>query len=112
MTKKARPEPQTMEEIKAEIVGLVGDIDEYVIPKEVTLSLLIRKITTWKNSIADATIDAKVALHTDDQRLLRAAQTRLKTAIKAIEFLEKEVDDIPQEGDEGELDEPTKESEL
>jgi len=92
----------TPEEVQAEVEQMVNEIEEFEPPIPVQLAIISRKVAEWKNTIYDAKLDAKVALHTEDQRLLAGAQSRLKTAIQAVELLEQELDAISQDGDGGE----------
>jgi len=61
-------------------------------PDEIIIKQMIaEKLRIWKNTVYDATLDAKVAAVTEDERLLQGAQQRLKSAMKAVEFLEEEL---------------------
>ena len=93
---------------------MIGELTFYSAPVDMRIFLLSKKIEEWKNTVSDATLDAQVALVCNDTRLLQAAEKRLKNAIMAIEYLEAELDalTIPQDGDGGEIDEPTEEPEL
>ena len=109
MKKQERPQRQTPEEVQAEVEQMVNEIEEFEPPIPVQLAIISRKVAEWKNTIYDAKLDAKVALHTDDTRLLQAAQKRLKTALQSVEFLESEVDSLLEEQEE-KVDEPVTES--
>jgi len=65
---------------------------EKYVPDEVVIKQMIaEKLKIWKNTVYDAGLDAKVATVTEDDRMLQAAQKRLKSAMKAVEFLEEEL---------------------
>jgi len=66
-------------------------MEKYVPSAEVIEQMLQEKLTRWKNTVYDAGLDAKVAAVTEDERMLKAAQKRLKSAMKAVEFLEEEL---------------------
>jgi hypothetical protein len=66
-------------------------MEQYVPPKVVIKQMLLTKLELWKNTVYDAGLDAKVATVTEDDRMLQGAQKRLKSAMKAVEFLEEEL---------------------
>ena len=77
------------------------NLEGYKVAANTMKSIITDKLKIWKNTVYDAGLDAKVAAFTEDERLLQAAQKRLKSAIKAVEFLEEELIKS-QNGDGGE----------
>ena len=76
-------------------------MEKYVPPEAVIKQILTDKLKLWKNTVYDAGIDAQVAKVTADDRMLQGAQKRLKGALKAVAFLEEELNKS-QSGDAGE----------
>ena len=96
----AKQERETPEELRETMEVLMEELDSYVPDDELLINLISNKLVNWKNTIADARLDAKIALHTEDHRMLKAAQARLKNAIKAIEFLDSELDTLNKDEEE------------
>ena len=92
-------EKQTEEEIRIEAEEMVSALAAYAPPKEIIIQMLKGKLKVWKNTVYDAGLDAKVALCTEDKRMLSSAQMRLKNALKAVEFIEEEL--IKSQSDDG-----------
>jgi len=92
-------EKQTEEEIRVETKEMVSALAAYAPPKEVIIQMLKEKLRIWNNTVYDAGLDAKVALCTEDKRMLSGAQMRLKNALKAVEFIEEEL--IKSQSDDG-----------
>jgi len=95
---------ETPEEVRDSLKEMVGELDNFEIPIEVQINILMGKIQGWKNTVYDAKKDAQVALVIDDNRLMQAAKLRLERAFKSIEFFEGELDILnkSQSGDAGE----------
>ena len=68
--------------------------------KRVRDQILGVKLELWKNTVYDATIDTKIGALVANKELEVGAQKRLKEAIKAVDFLEKELKTSAQELDE------------
>ena len=66
------------------------------------------KIEMWKNTVYDSSLDVKVGALVGNKGLETNAQNRVKEALQAIDFLEKELAMVYQEPDETEdvSDEP------
>ena len=58
------------------------------------------KLEMWKNTVYDSSLDAKVGALVGNKGIEAAAQNRLKEALQAIDFLEKELAAVEQENDE------------
>ena len=58
------------------------------------------KIEMWKNTVYDSSLDVKVGALVGNKGLETKAQKRLKEALQAIDFLEKELVAVEQENDE------------
>ena len=95
---------ETPEEVRDSLKEMVGELDNFELPIEVQINILMGKIQNWKNTIFDAKKDAQVALVIDDHRLMQAAKLRLSAAFKAIEYFEAELNTLikSQSGDGGE----------
>lgn len=76
----------------------MGDVQ---IPAAIRLQILADKLQMWRNTLYDATLDAKVAQVLKDQPALLRAAGRMKKALGAIEFLEKllqeEEEEVPND---------------
>ena len=58
------------------------------------------KLEMWKNTVYDSSLDVKVGALVGNKGLETNAQNRLKEALQAIDFLEKELAAVEQENDE------------
>ena len=58
------------------------------------------KLEMWKNTVYDSSLDVKVGALVGNKGLETKAQKRLKEALQAIDFLEKELVAVEQENDE------------
>jgi hypothetical protein len=57
------------------------------IPNNVKIEILARKLAIWNNTLFDASADEKLARILEDKDLSKAAQARMKQALKAIEAI-------------------------
>ena len=76
-------------------------MEKYEPSEEIIRQMVAEKLKIWKNTVYDAGLDAKVATITEDDRMLQGAQKRLKGALKAVAFLEEELNKS-QSGEGGE----------
>ena len=71
------------------------------ISPDVKIEILTRKLALWNNTLFDASADEKLSQILGDKEMDKAAQARMKTAIKAIEGLKGMIKDLngskPQE---------------
>ena len=71
------------------------------ISPDVKIEILTRKLALWNNTLFDASADEKLSRILGDKEMDKAAQARMKTAIKAIEGLKAMIKDLngskPQE---------------
>ena len=77
------------------------DVNEIVasVPVEVQRDLIERKIELWRNSVADAQLDAAVGKALDDERMRTQAAKRIKQALRALAFLEERLAELSEESD-------------
>lgn len=59
------------------------------ISDEIKRQLIEQKIDLWRRTYYDAELDAKIAEALDDPQLKRMATERMKKALKAVDVLEK-----------------------
>ena len=85
---------QTEKELREEMEALVEQLGTETPPAALSIALLIPKIANWKNTIVDATWDAKVALLTNDTKMLQVSQARLKRALQSVKFLEASLEEL------------------
>ena len=64
------------------------------VPTEVKRQLVEAKLTLWRNTYYDASLDAEVAKAVEDPRLLQVAEENMKRALKAISALEKRLEEL------------------
>lgn len=58
------------------------------VSKEVRLDLINQKLAIWNNTLYDAGEDAKVANIIENDNLKRAAEKRVREALKALEYFQ------------------------
>jgi len=64
------------------------------ISPDVKIEILTRKLALWNNTLFDASADEKLSQILGDKEMDKAAQARMKTAIKAIEGLKGMIKDL------------------
>ena len=67
------------------------------VSKEVRLELTNRKLEIWNNTLYDAGLDDRIARVTKNTAGEKSAQERMKSALQAIDLLEKEIKEIEEE---------------
>lgn len=76
-------------------------VDDIVaqIPPEIRRELVENKLQMWRNTVADARLDATVAQAIDDAQMQAQAAQRLKRALQAVAVLEQKLAEIPEPED-------------
>ena len=71
------------------------------ISPDIKTEILTRKLSLWNNTLFDAATDEKLGRILEDEAISKAAQVRMKNALKAIEGLEAMIKELngskPQE---------------
>lgn len=68
--------------------------DKTQVPDDLKCLLIAQKVQLWRNTIYDATLDAKIAKMLEDKRKVELAEKRIKDALKAIDLLESLWDEV------------------
>lgn len=64
-----------------------GDPSQGIAP-EIRQQIISHKLSLWRNTYFDASLDATVAATLHDEQMAQAAQARMKQALQAIAALE------------------------
>ena len=64
------------------------------ISPDIKTEILTRKLSLWNNTLFDAATDEKLGRILEDEAISKAAQVRMKTAIKALEGLKGMIKDL------------------